>query len=72
MTSKKKKKNGVKILLKAGKKNKAAVFLGGSNVTVGDGFPIDPGEWIWLPSVDYELLYCIGTAGDTLHLLIWS
>lgn len=65
-------KGAYRIKIKAPKNNKGTVYLGDSTVTLANGFPIDAGEWVELPVMDYNTLYVIGTEGDSLNLLIWS
>lgn len=65
-------KSGYKVTIKAAKKNKEAIYIGGSDVTSGNGFPIEAGESFPLPQVDYDTLYVVGKEGDIIHLLIWK
>lgn len=65
-------KSAYRVKIKAPKTNKGVVYLGDVNVALNSGFPIDQGEWIELPVMEYNTLYVIGIEGDSLHLLIWS
>jgi hypothetical protein len=65
-------KSSCKVTIKAASKNKDAVYIGGSDVSVDNGFPIYPGETFPVPCVDYDTLYFLGSDKDILYLLVWS
>jgi hypothetical protein len=65
-------KSDHRVTLKAAKKNKEVIYIGSSDLVSGNGFPIEPGELLPLPQVDYDTLYVVGKEGDSLYLLIWK
>ncbi len=57
--------------VKAGKDNIGQVWLGNSDVSITRGYPLDPGENIFLPMDNTDLLYAMAdNAGDKLYLLL--
>jgi len=64
--------SGYNVLLKVDAKNSVRVYLGGSNVTIESGFPLEPGEVQPLPKTDFSLFYVIAEKECTVYLLIWS
>lgn len=58
------------IQIKASKDNQGVVYLGGSEVTSEDGYPLDPGENIFLPIDITDGLYGFAEVnGDKVNYL---
>lgn len=55
------------VTIKAPKANTNPVEIGGSTVTVGTGYVLDPGESIQLGITNLDVLYLIG-AGTSDHV----
>jgi len=49
--------------------NVAAVWLGGSDVAIGDGYPLGAGESVPISMQNLNLLFAVGTAGDVLYYI---
>ncbi len=55
---------------KAGPANTGTVYLGGSDVTAVSGYPLIPGESVFLPVGELQLISAISSMdGDSLHIL---
>ncbi len=58
------------VLVKAPSTNSATVYLGGSGVTMANGYPLDPGEAVALEVADVAAVYCVAaSAGQKLRAL---
>jgi hypothetical protein len=64
------------VQIKAALANSGTVYVGNSDVTAGaadatDGFPLAPGEALFVPIDDPSKVYVVGTAaGQVVHFLV--
>lgn len=60
--------NGV--MVKSLSTNTVLVYVGGSDVTTSNGYPLSAGEYVTLPVADPSLVYCIsGSSSQVLRFI---
>lgn len=57
------------VTLKAPKGNAAAIDIGGSGVTLGNGFTLDPGDSVTVNVLNLNVLYLVGA--NTTDKITW-
>lgn len=59
------------VIVKALSTNTAIVYVGGSDVTTSNGYPLSANEWVTFEDVaDPSLIYCIsGTSSQVLRFM---
>lgn len=57
------------VILVASSNNVGTTYVGGSDVTTANGYPLEPGQSFSASVTNANVLYIIGTASDTVRVM---